>query len=134
MKPLHIALLLIASIAVAAVVSLYGSTSTIVSFAEADALAKDNPDQEYHVYCSINKQKPMEYDPQKDPNFLQFQAIDSLGFEKTVIYHKPKPQNLEHAEKILINGKSKGTYFEAETIFSKCPSKYEDAPMKKQSK
>lgn len=131
MKPLHIALLVIASIGVAAVVSLYGNTTQIVSFNGADSLAKDNPNMEYHVYCKLNKAKEIQYDPQKDPNLLIFSAVDSLGTEKMVKYLKPKPQDFERSEKILIIGKSQGQYFHAETIFSKCPSKYEDTPIKK---
>jgi len=131
MKPLHIALLVLASIGVAAVVSLYGNTTQIVSFNAADSLAKENPNKEYHVYCKLNKAKEIQYDPQKDPNLLIFSAVDSLGTEKMVKYLKPKPQDLERSEKILIIGKSEGQYFHAETIFSKCPSKYEDTPIKK---
>jgi cytochrome c-type biogenesis protein CcmE len=129
MKPLHIALLIIASLGVAAVVSLYGNTTQIVSFNGADSLAKENPNKEYHIYCKLNKAKPVQYDPQIDPNLLIFSAIDSLGTERMVKYLKPKPQDLERAEKMLIIGKSEGQYFHAETIFSKCPSKYEDTPV-----
>lgn len=131
MKPLHIALLILASLGVAAVVSLYGNTTQIVSFKGADSLAVENPNKEYHVYCKLNKAKEIQYDPQKDPNLLIFSAVDSLGTEKLVKYLKPKPQDLERSEKILIIGKSEGQYFHAETIFSKCPSKYEDTPIKK---
>jgi cytochrome c-type biogenesis protein CcmE len=130
MKPLHIALLILASIGVAAVVSVYGNTTQIVSFNAADSLAKEEPNKEYHVYCKLNKAKEIQYDPQKDPNLLIFSAIDSLGTEKMVKYLKPKPQDLERSEKILIIGSSEGAYFHAKTIFSKCPSKYEDTPVK----
>lgn len=129
MKPLHIALLIIASLGVAAVVSLYGNTTQIVSFNGADSLAKENSNKVYHIYCKLNKAKPVQYDPQIDPNLLIFSAIDSLGTERMVKYLKPKPQDLERAEKMLIIGKSEGQYFHAETIFSKCPSKYEDTPI-----
>jgi cytochrome c-type biogenesis protein CcmE len=129
MKPLHIALLIIASLGVAAVVSLYGNTTQIVSFNGADSLAKENSNKVYHIYCKLNKAKPVQYDPQIDPNLLIFSAIDSLGTERMVKYLKPKPQDLERAEKMLIIGKSEGQYFHAETIFSKCPSKYEDTPV-----
>jgi hypothetical protein len=57
MKPLHIALLILASIGVAAVVSVYGNTTQIVSFNAADSLAKEEPNKEYHVYCKLNKAK-----------------------------------------------------------------------------
>jgi cytochrome c-type biogenesis protein CcmE len=130
MKPLHIILILIAGIAIAAVVGMWDNTSRYVSFQEADELAKENSTKNYHVVCKLSKAKPIQYDPQKDPNHLVFYAIDSLGVEKRIEFGQPKPQDLERSEKIVLNGRSMGDFFYAETILSKCPSKYEDAPVK----
>jgi cytochrome c-type biogenesis protein CcmE len=64
---------------------------------------------------------------------LEFYAEDSLGKESRIIFLHPKPQDLERTEKIVLTGRYKGDYFHAETILSKCPSKYEDAPVKAQT-
>lgn len=130
MKPLQIAMLVIAALGVAAVVSLYGNTTKYVSFPEADELAKESPNKDFHVVCSLDKSKPIEYNPEKDANRLVFYAIDSLGNGKKVIYNQPKPQDMERSEKVMIVGHSKGEYFQATEISMKCPSKYEDAPVK----
>lgn len=131
MKPLRIALLIIAGLGVAAVVSLYGNTTKYVSFPEADALAKENPGRDYHVVASLDKTKPIEYNPEKDPNLLVFFANDSLGNNKKIIYNHPKPQDMERSEKIMLVGHSEGAVFRATEISMKCPSKYEDAPVTK---
>lgn len=130
MKPLHIALIILAGIGVAAVVSLYGNTSRQISFKDADQLAKENPGKNYQVRCKLNKNRPMEYDPKQDANRLVFYAMDSLGNERKVVYHQPKPTDMERSEMITITGHSQGDHFEATEIAMKCPSKYEDAPVK----
>lgn len=131
MKPLQIALLIIAALGIAAVVSLYGNTTKYVSFPVADELAKENPGKDYHIVASLDKSKPIEYNPEKDPNFLIFFAIDSLGNGKKVVYNHPKPQDMERSERVMLIGHSKGDYFQATEISMKCPSKYEDAPVTK---
>ncbi len=133
MKPLHIALILIAGLGVAAVVSLYGNTTKYVSFAEARELSKNDYGKDVHVVCRLNKSKSINYQPEVDPNHLEFYAEDSLGNESRIIFLQPKPQDLERTEKIVLTGRYKGDYFHAETILSKCPSKYEDAPVKQQT-
>lgn len=130
MKPLHIALIVIAGLGVAAVATLYGNTTQYVSFPEAEALAKENPGRDYHVVCSLNKSRSIEYNAEKDANKLVFYAKDSLGNERMVIYNQPKPQDMERTEKIMLVGHSEGNHFRATEISMKCPSKYEDAPVK----
>ncbi|MFZ9755982.1 MAG: cytochrome c maturation protein CcmE [Bacteroidia bacterium] len=129
MKPLHIALIIIAAIGLATVISLYGNTAQYVSFSEAEALSQEHPFKEYHVVCKLNKSKPLEYDAQEDANRLVFFAVDSLGNESQVIFNKPKPQDMERSEKLVLIGRHKSGVFYASNILSKCPSKYEDAPV-----
>lgn len=129
MKPLHIALIVIAGLGVGAVVTLYGNTTKNVSFKDADELAKENPGKNYVVRCRLNKNKPMEYDPQKDANHLVFYAQDSLGNERKVVYDHPKPTDMERSDMITITGHAMKDHFHATEIQMKCPSKYEDAPV-----
>lgn len=129
MKPLHIILLVMAAVGVGAVVSLYGNTTRYVGFAGAKELAAENPGKDYHVVCVFDKSKPMVYEPQKDPNHLEFWATDSLGVNMKVVYGKPKPQDMERSQKLVLIGHHEGDHFRANDILSKCPSKYEDAPV-----
>lgn len=118
-----------AAVGIGAVVSLYGNTTKYVGFEEAKVLGKENPGKQYHIVCTLNKQKPIEYDAQKDPNHLVFWAIDSLGAERKVVFGKPKPQDMERSQKMVLIGHDAGDHFNAVEILSKCPSKYEDSPV-----
>ena len=89
MKPLQIALIIIAGLGVASVVSLYGNTTKYVSFKEADELRIENPNKSYHIACKLNKAKPIVYDAQNDANHLEFTAVDSLNFEKKLFRYYP---------------------------------------------
>ena len=46
-----------------------------------------------------------------------------------IIHGKPKPQDMERSQKLVLIGFQEGDYFRANSILSKCPSKYEDAPV-----
>ena len=70
--------------------------------------------------------QPIEYDAIKNPNFLSFHAIDSLGGQTKVIYRNSKPTDLERSERIVMKGKMQGDHFECKEILLKCPSKYKD--------
>ena len=115
-----IAIVLIAT-AIGAIVSTYGDSSTYVAF----DTAVENIGSEYHVIGSLNRDKPLEYNPEKDANHFSFSMQDSLGMEMKVIYHNTKPQDFERSEKIVIVGKALNKdEFEASQILLKCPSKY----------
>ncbi len=73
-----------------------------------------------------DKSEPLEYDALKDPNFLSFTAIDSLGEKITVVYHNPKPDNFELSERLVMKGKYVNGQFVCDNIQTKCPSKYKD--------
>lgn len=51
---------------------------------------------------------------------------DSEGQLKQVVLNKPKPQDFEMSEQIVVTGKMKDDVFEAHEILMKCPSKYKD--------
>ena len=79
-----------------------------------------------HVIAKIDKSEPIEYDPIKNPNYLSFYAIDSLGGKTKVIYKNSKPGDLEKTERIVLKGKMIDGYFDCQDILLKCPSKYKD--------
>lgn len=125
MKPVQIAIIVFISVAIAIGVSFYGDTSKYVSFAEADEIALSRPNMKLHVVTTLSKTKPQVYNPQVDPNYFEFYASDSTGYEKKIVYRNAMPQDLDKTDKVVLIGYSRGDYFEAREILKKCPSKYE---------
>jgi len=76
----------------------------------------------------VDKSKPIEYDPIKDPNYLVFTALDSLGNATRVVYRNSKPTDFEKSERLVLNGKMQNGQFECKEMMLKCPSKYKDDP------
>jgi len=122
MKKIHIIGIIIIAIAIAAILTTLGSTSTYANFTEA---AKE-PDSEFHVVGKLDKEKETVYDPQRDANLFTFYMKDNEGIEKKIVLHKSKPQDFERSEQIVLIGKIEGEEFHASDILMKCPSKYND--------
>jgi cytochrome c-type biogenesis protein CcmE len=126
MKKSAIVFIALIGVAIAAIISSYGDASTYESF----DVALENPDKEYHVVGTLNKEKERYYDPQKDANYFTFYMIDQKGKECKVIYYAPEPQDFDKSEQVVIIGKMKGNEFTANKILLKCPSKYTDNELK----
>ena len=122
MKKTHIVGIIIIAIAIGALISTLGNTSTYADFAEAIS----NPDTEYHVVGKLAKEKPTEYNPEINTDEFTFFLTDNKGVEKKVVLHKSKPQDFERSEQIVVIGKMNGNDFHANEILMKCPSKYND--------
>lgn len=101
-----------------------GNTSSYVGFGEAT----ENPGKEYHVVGVWVKDKGLEYDPAKDPNYFAFYLEDEKKDIRKVVYRNNKPQDFERSEKIVIVGSMQENKqeFEADNILMKCPSKYNE--------
>ncbi|MEO8819804.1 MAG: cytochrome c maturation protein CcmE [Ginsengibacter sp.] len=99
-----------------------------VNFSTYDTVssAKQKQGQYVHLIARLDKSKPIQYDALKDPNYLSFYAIDSLGNTTQVVYHNPKPPELEQSDRVVLKGKMEGNVFECNDILLKCPSKYKD--------
>lgn len=78
------------------------------------------------IVGQLAKDKPMLYDPQNSPNEFTFFMKDADGVEKKVVLQKPKPQDFEMSEQIVVTGALEGDTFVASEILMKCPSKYKD--------
>jgi cytochrome c-type biogenesis protein CcmE len=122
MKKIHIILLVLIAAAIAVLISFLQNTSTYDTV--DTAIAK--PGKFVHLMARLDKSQPVEYDALKNPNYLSFTAIDTLGKSIRVIYNKPKPDNFENSEKLVLQGKYVDGHFECKTIQTKCPSKYKD--------
>lgn len=123
MKKSHIIILIgIAVLIVALIVFSAGDFSTYESIQSA----KKKPGKQVTIIAQFDKSQPIEYDPQKNSNYLSFYAKDSLGGQTKVIYRNSKPTDLEKSERIVLTGMMENGQFECKKILLKCPSKYKD--------
>ena len=124
MKKLHIVILGAIAIVIAGLLTMMQDISTYDSIASA----RKKEGKYVHLIAKLDKESPVEYDPLKDPNYLSFYALDSLGSKTKVVYLNAKPTEFENSERIVLKGKMKGEVFECQEILLKCPSKYKDDP------
>jgi cytochrome c-type biogenesis protein CcmE len=122
MKKIHIILLVFIAAAIAVLISFLQATTTY----DTVDTAMSKPGKYVHLMARWDKSQPIEYDAIKDPNYLSFTAVDTLGKSVKVIYHQPKPENFEVSERLVLKGKYANGYFDCKSIQTKCPSKYKD--------
>src|SRR6185437_3381318 len=127
MKKLHIVILILIAVSIAGLISFMGDLTTY----ETIASARQKSGKTVTIIAHLDKTQPMEYDPAKDPNYLSFHIMDTLGNTAKVVYHFEKPYDLDKAERITLKGRMVGDVFEIDRkdgILLKCPSKYKDDP------
>lgn len=122
MKKIHIVLLVMIAGAIAVLITFLKTASTYDTI--DTAMAKSG--KFVHLMARLDKSKPVEYDAIKNPNYLSFTAVDTMGKSVKVIYHNAKPDNLEISERLVLKGKYENGYFNCKDIQTKCPSKYKD--------
>ena len=122
MKKTHIVIL----IGIVALIGTLLAYSADFSTYDSIASAKNKEGKFVHIIAKLDKSKPIEFDPVKNPNFTSFYAIDSLGGVTRVVYNNSKPTDLEKSESIVMKGKMNNGQFECKEIMLKCPSKYKD--------
>lgn len=122
MKRTHIIMLVAIAVAIGALIMMS------VDFSTYDTIesARQKQGKFVHLIAKLDRSVPLDYDPAKNPNYLSFTAIDSLGGRAKVIYLNTKPAELEHSERVVLKGKMQGDIFECSDILLKCPSKYKD--------
>lgn len=122
MKKMHIILLVAIAVVIAGLLTWMKDLSTYDTV--SSARRKDG--RFVHLIARLDKTEPVVYDPVKDPNFLSFHALDSLGGRTKVVYRNAKPVDLERSERIVMKGRMQGEVFECSEIVLKCPSKYKE--------
>lgn len=122
MKKSHIALLILVAAAVAVIAATFGDFSSYETF----ATAANEPGKQYHIIGELAKDKGMEYDPVKDPNYFSFFVEDKGGSVHQVVFNGAKPTDIEKSEQIVMTGHMDGEVFRCSKIQMKCPSKYEN--------
>jgi cytochrome c-type biogenesis protein CcmE len=124
MKKTHIAILVLIAASIVVLISYTADLSTY----ETIASAKQKQGKFVNLIVKMDKSQPLEYDAVKNPNYLSFIAIDSLGNNIRVVYHSNKPTDMEKSDRIVLKGRVEGDHFECRDILLKCPSKYKDDP------
>ena len=122
MKRTHIILLVAIAFAIGALLMLSADFSTYDTIDSA----RQKQGKFVHLIAKLDKSVPLDYDPAKDPNYMAFMAVDSLGGRTKVVYRNTKPAEFEHSERIVLKGKMEGEVFECKEMLLKCPSKYKD--------
>lgn len=126
MKKTHILLILLIAVAIGAIISTVGDSSSYENFETAAA----NPEREYHVVGTLARVEEMEYNPEQDANLFKFYLQDNAGEVKQVVFYGTKPQDFERSEQVVIVGQMNGEQFTAQKILTKCPSKYTEDEIK----
>ena len=121
MKKVQIIILVLIAVSIAVLVSFMGNLTTY----ETIASAKQKEGKAVKLVVKLQPNS-IEYDAIKNPNYLKFTAVDTLGNAVSVVYHDAKPTDMEKSERIVLNGKMQGQQFECKSILMKCPSKYKD--------
>ena len=122
MKKIQIVGLVLVALAIAALISLMGDMSTYDSIESA----QKKEGKFVHIIAKVDTTKPIVYDPIKDPNYLSFTAVDSLGAYAQVVYKNAKPTDFEKSSRVVMKGAMQDGRFECKEIVLKCPSKYKD--------
>ncbi len=122
MKKTHIIILIFIAIAIAVLISFMGDLTTY----DTVASARQKEGKYVHLIAKLDKSQPVEYDAVKNPNYLRFTAIDTLGNTTKVVYHNSKPTDFEKSERLVLKGSMKNGEFDCKEVLMKCPSKYKD--------
>ena len=123
MKKTHIVVLVLIAAAIAVLISFTGNLSTY----ETVTSARQKEGKFVRLIAKWDK-GVIEYDAIKDPNYMVFTAMDTLGNRTKVIYRNSKPTDFEKSERLVLNGKMQNGHFECKEMLMKCPSKYKDDP------
>lgn len=121
MKRSHIIAVAVVAVAIGILISASKDVTTYANFAQASQNG-----ERVKLVGQLVKERPVEYNPEKDPNFLSFYLKDDAGEVRRVVLRAGKPQDFERSEQIVLTGQMQGETFEAADMLLKCPSKYKD--------
>jgi len=92
------------------------SISTYVDFEEAESM------EGAHVVGTWDDSR--EYGFSMESKQFSFYMKDQSGNVRRVVYPKPKPNNFEQADQLVVIGEMQNGVFYANDMLMKCPSKY----------
>ncbi len=121
MKKSHIIAIIIVAAAIGILISASSDVTTYANFAQATQSG-----DKVKLVGQLVKDRPIEYNPEIDPNYLAFWLKDDAGQVRQVVLLAGKPQDFERSEQVVLTGQMAGNNFEASDMLLKCPSKYND--------
>ncbi len=96
------------------------SIGSFTGFSEAEYTG-----QRHHVVGKWIEDKPHGFDHHR--MVFSFYMEDEEGEVRQVQFNKPKPNNFEDAESLVVIGQMRNGIFYSDDMLVKCPSKYNDA-------
>ena len=121
MKKIPIIILIL----IAGAVALFMTAADEISSYSTFAMAAQSKGK-VKVIGQLVLDKKMIYNPEVDPNYFSFFAVDENGHESEVVFLGEKPMDFERSEQVVMTGKFKNDVFVASEMLTKCPSKYKD--------
>ncbi|MBC7776438.1 MAG: cytochrome c maturation protein CcmE [Phycisphaerae bacterium] len=121
MKKSHLLAIVVVAVAIGILISASKDVTTYANFSQAS-----KSEDKVKLVGQLVKDRPVEYDPAKDPNFMAFYLKDEAGEIRRVELLAAKPQDFERSESIVLTGQMRGETFAASDMLLKCPSKYND--------
>ncbi|MCB0525364.1 MAG: cytochrome c maturation protein CcmE [Saprospiraceae bacterium] len=121
MKTSYILGIAVIAVAIGVLISASNDVTTYANFAQATKSG-----DRVKLVGTLVKDKPVDYDPQKNADFMTFWLRDEAGEVRQIELHAAKPQDFERSESIVLTGEMKGDKFSASEMLLKCPSKYKD--------
>ncbi len=121
MKKSHIIAIVLVAAAIGILISASSDVTTYANFTQAAQSG-----EKVKLVGQLVKDQPVDYNPEKDPNYLSFWLKDDAGQVRQVVLRAGKPQDFERSEQIVLTGQMTGDRFEASDMLLKCPSKYND--------
>lgn len=124
MKKMHLVLLIFIAATIAGLLIYMGDVTTY----ETISSARKKTGKAVMVIAKLDVAS-LQYDALKNPNYLTFEAVDTLGDRMKVAYYYEKPYDMEKSERVVLKGKMENGVFEIrkkDGILVKCPSKYKD--------
>jgi cytochrome c-type biogenesis protein CcmE len=121
MKKIHIIAIAVIAVAIGFLITASKDVTTYADFKQATQSG-----DKVKLVGQLVKDKPVEYNPEQDPNYLAFWLRDDRGETRKVVLRAGKPQDFERSEQIVLTGQMEGEVFTASDMLLKCPSKYKD--------
>ncbi len=124
MKKMHLVILIFIAATIAGLLIYMGDVTTY----ETISSARKKQGKAVMVIAKLDVAS-LQYDALKNPNYLTFEAVDTLGDRMKVAYYYEKPYDMEKSERAVLKGKMENGVFEIrkkDGILVKCPSKYKD--------
>ena len=103
---------------------MFNFSQSISSYVDFEQAAKLNGDR-IHVVGIWDDSKPASFS--NETMTFSFYMKDESGISRRVTYPRPKPNNFEQADQIVVIGEMRGDTFVSNDMLVKCPSKYNDA-------